>query len=80
MQDRANVISEFLSPQDIARRLNVSAATVRRQFGREPGVITMGKAPGRYGRTHRTIRIPVAVFERWLRQHEIPSSVRKPGL
>lgn len=64
--------TDQLTPQEIARHTKRSVATIIRRFKSEPGVIVDGKEPGRYGRTHHTIRIPVWVFRRWERSRQVP--------
>jgi len=53
----------FLTVREVAERLKVNEATVRRLFASEPGVIVIG-FPRRGRRVYRTLRIPEAVFRR----------------
>jgi hypothetical protein len=57
--------SEYLTLEDIARKLRISKDSARRMFSREPGILRLnaaGKSSTRNGRVR--LRIPVSVYDR----------------
>lgn len=54
---------EMLTPDQIAKRLHIHPSQARRMFKDEPGVIDVG-----LGGKYKTMRIPVRVYERVLRE------------
>jgi hypothetical protein len=58
------VPSPYLTPQQVARELNVSADTVMRRFAHEPGVIDLGTPETCHQRRHRVLRIPRSTLNR----------------
>jgi hypothetical protein len=57
----------FFTPQQIAASLQLSEETVRTIFQDMPGVVKISKPRLRGTREYKTLRIPPAVFERFLR-------------
>ena len=62
---------EFLTVDEVAKMLKVSGDTVRRRFGREPGVIDLGAPERHYKRRYRVLRIPAAVLNRFLHKKRV---------
>lgn len=63
---------EFLTPQEIADRLKLNATTVRELFRNISGVVkiqspTAGLMKNRKRAARETLRIPIAVYERWVK-------------
>jgi hypothetical protein len=64
-RDLALDSSEYLTLEDIARKLRISKDSARRMFSREPGILRLnaaGKSSTRNGRVR--LRIPVSVYDR----------------
>jgi hypothetical protein len=60
---------DFLTPQDLAKKLKVHPKTVQRMFIDEPGVLILGKESRRDGkRQYVTLRIPPSVALRVLQR------------
>lgn len=59
--------------QEISEIWHLDEKMVRRIFGNEPGVVSIGSDEGRFRRTYRTLRIPESVL---LRVHR---RMRKAG-
>lgn len=57
-----------LSVVEAADRMGVSRQTISRLFEHEKGVIVIGTPETKNKRQYRTIRIPVAVFDRVVRK------------
>lgn len=57
---------EYLTPQQVARELNVSTDTVLRRFAKEPGVIDLGTPEASHKRRHRVLRIPRFTLDRFI--------------
>ena len=56
---------EYLTLEDIARKLRISKDSARRMFSREPGILRLnaaGKSSTRNGRVR--LRIPASVYDR----------------
>jgi len=53
---------------EIAESLNLSYDSARKLFLNEPGVLVLASPPKKYKRRHRTLRVPVSVFERVYRR------------
>ena len=66
----------FLTVQEAAETLRVSANTIRRKFRDRPGVFVLGD-----GR-HETLRIPRELFEEWVaeRSRGFTMQPRKRGV
>ena len=68
-----NEESEYLTPMQVAKILNVTHYTVMRRFSKEPGVIDLTpkdkKKPGT--RRKRLLRIPRGVLSRFLDERRI---------
>jgi hypothetical protein len=62
---------ELLTPQEIAKVLKVSYDTVMRRFATYPGVVNLGTEGSISRRRYRTLRIPRAVFEKFLIENRI---------
>lgn len=52
------------SPEEVGMMWSVSARTVRRMFGNEPGIIEFGNKENLKKRRYLTIRIPESVLAR----------------
>jgi hypothetical protein len=63
--------SSYLTPQQVAKELNVSTDTVMRRFSKEPGVIDLGTPEACHKRRHRVLRIPRATLERVIRESRV---------
>jgi hypothetical protein len=63
--------TQHLTPQQVARILNVNVTTVMRRLGDYPGVIDLARPPLRGKRRHRLLRIPRGVLNRFLYDHKI---------
>ena len=61
------------TPQEVAELWVVSIKTVQRTFRGQPGVIAFGNDDTRWGRKHKTIRIPATVLARG--HHELRSKL-----
>jgi hypothetical protein len=64
------------SPDELAALWNLSGDTVRRLFGREPGVLVIQRARSRDARGYRTLRIPESVAQRVHRRLSNPPAAR----
>jgi hypothetical protein len=62
---------EYLTPQQVAEKLNISLSTVMRRFADEPGVVDIGPKSGRDTRPHRVLRIPRGVLLRVLHERRV---------
>ena len=58
---------EYLTPEEVAKRLNVSRWTVYRRFGKLPGVIDLSDSDSR----RRSLRIPRSVLEKYIIRHQV---------
>jgi hypothetical protein len=56
----------LLTPDEVAKLWKIDPSSVRRIFTNEPGVINVS-----CGKKHKTIRIPLEVYERVFRKREI---------
>jgi hypothetical protein len=63
--------STYLTPQQVAKELNVSTDTVLRRFAQEPSVIDLGTPETLHTRRHRVLRIPHAVVDRVIREARV---------
>jgi len=64
--------SEYLTPGQVAKILNVTVRTVLRRFGGYPGVIDLSSPPIKRGtRPRRLLRIPRGVLNRYLYEHRV---------
>lgn len=59
-------LPKFFTPQDVAESLKLSEETVRTIFQDMPGVVKISKPRLKGKREYKTLRIPEAVFERFL--------------
>jgi AcrR family transcriptional regulator len=50
--------------QEVAALMGLSRQTVTRLFENEPGVLVLKRPEEKHKRSHRSIRIPRAVYER----------------
>jgi len=62
---------DYLTPQQVAKILNVHLNTVLRRFGECPGVIDLATPPKRGKRPHRMLRIPRGVLDRYLHERRV---------
>ena len=60
---QAFVSDEYLTIAEVAERLKLNHETARRLFMNEPGVVVIC-SPKKGKRVYRTLRIPVAVYDR----------------
>jgi len=64
-QSAAHDSQEYLTLEDIARKLRISKDSARRMFSREPGILRLnaaGKTSTQNGRVR--LRIPASVYDR----------------
>lgn len=61
----------YYTVSEVAEMLNVSDATVTRQFGVMDGVIDLGTPETRTKRRKRILRIPQRTFERFLSERQV---------
>ena len=57
-------LERHYSPEEVALMWGLSARTVRRMFGNEPGIIEFGNKETMKKRRYMTIRIPESVLAR----------------
>jgi hypothetical protein len=61
-----SLISEFMTPQEVADILKVSVDTVVRRFEDFPGVIDIGSEETRHKRRYRVLRIPREAVQKFI--------------
>jgi DNA-binding transcriptional regulator LsrR (DeoR family) len=61
-------LEQYLSPEQVAKELNLSRDKVRRMFAEEKGVVIIQSEPKKYKRSYKTLRIPLSVLHRVLRR------------
>lgn len=64
-------IDEYLTPDQVAVALGVSADSVYRWFENEQGVIDLGSRETMHKRRKRCIRIPLTVLNRFIDSHQV---------
>lgn len=65
----ASLLTQHLTPAEIAKAWRIDETTVRRIFLDEPGVLKIGRlTAGRGKRSYVTLRIPADVAERVYRE------------
>ncbi len=64
----APALERLLSPKEIASALQLDESTVRRIFQDEVGVFKLANGGGRKRRSYVTLRVPMAVYERVMRE------------
>ena len=55
-------VETLLTPEWIAHELHLHVSQIRRIFSNEPGVVNVA-----LGKKNRTIRVPMSVYQRFLR-------------
>ena len=65
MKPESRAEERFLTVAEIGERLKLNHETARRLFINEPGVVVISN-PKKGKRLYRTLRIPVAVYDRVL--------------
>jgi hypothetical protein len=58
--------------EEVAKLWNINRDTVRKLFRKEPGVLKIGHAEGRYRRSYFVMRIPESVLQRVYRKLRVP--------
>lgn len=61
-------LTEFLTPEDIANQLKVTAKYIIRKFEKRRGVVDLGTPETRYKRRYRILRIPRECYEAYLNE------------
>ena len=71
-RDGPKTFSEYLTPSQVAKVLNVTRQTVLNHFGNCPGVVDLSPPSLKRGvRRKRLLRIPQAVLNRYLYEHRV---------
>ena len=61
-------LDRMFTPQEIATAWQLDVSSVRRAFQDEPGVLKLSNGNGRRKRAYVTLRIPLEVYQRVLRE------------
>ena len=78
MSELISLSERHFSVKELAQRLGMSQAAIRRLFRDEPGVLRFGKEKRGHKRDYVTLRIPASVAERVYRRCMRPSFESMP--